>query len=87
MTKVKELEDLIKNDIMLEIKENLEELNKLIEKKKNAKALTLELKEMKEVEEDFNSLLEDIKSNNMSEDKAIEILEELEHMKIDQDEI
>lgn len=87
MTKVKELEDLIKNDIMLEIKENLEELNKLIEKKKNVKAVTVELKEMKEVEEDFNSLLEDIKSNNMSEDKAIEILEELEHMKIDQDEI
>ncbi len=87
MSNVKKLEDLIENDIILEIKENIQELNALIEKKKNVKAVSAELKNMIDVETDFTSLLQEIKSNKMSEDAAIEILEQLEHMKVDENQI
>ncbi len=78
MNKIIELEKLIKEDILLEVNENLQELNKNIENKKQLKE---EIKYMVDVEKYFKTLLDDIQNNNLQEKEASDILSDLEYMK------
>ena len=83
MSKIKELEELLTTDIMVELQESIKELEKIVKKKSNDKEAKTELQNMKDLQEDFSALLEDIKNDDVSEEEATEILEELEDMRLD----
>lgn len=82
MSHIKKLEKLVKNDIMLEVTSELEGIeSKLI--KITTKELKDELDYMLQVQQYFDELLEDIKLGNLTEKDALDILESLEDMRID----
>ena len=83
MSKVTELEKLLKEDVLPEIEENVDELLDIVEGKKSTKEDKDELKYMEDIKLYFDEVLLDIESNNLKEDDAIEILEVLEEMRID----
>ncbi|WP_072682647.1 hypothetical protein [Arcobacter sp. LA11] len=87
MSKVKELEELLKKDIMVELEESIEELVSKIKKKKNDKALKDEVKYMRDVQKYFDDVLADIDKNILTEEDAIEILDALEDMKVENQEV
>ncbi len=87
MSKIKELEELLKKDIMVELEESIEELVSQIKKKKNDNALKDEVKYMREVQQYFDDVLIDIDKNILTEEDAIEILAALDDMKIEDQEI
>ena len=86
MDNIKKLEKLIKDDVLIEIEENINELQNELARKKN-KAFQEELKYMKEVKKYFDEVITDIKSGSLTQEQAIDILEGLEDMKIENQEI
>lgn len=87
MSKVVELETLLKKDIMIELEESIQELVSKVKKKNNDKALKEELAYMRDVQAYFDDVLVDIDKKILTEDDAIEILDALQDMKIENQEI
>ncbi|PLY07461.1 MAG: hypothetical protein C0625_04605 [Arcobacter sp.] len=87
MSKVTELETLLKKDIMIELEESIEDLVSKVKKKNNDKALKEELKYMRDVQAYFDDVLVDIDKKILTEDDAEEILDALQDMKIENQEI
>ncbi|WP_121626420.1 hypothetical protein [Poseidonibacter antarcticus] len=83
MNKIQELEKLLKEDVLAELDENIDELLDIVEGKKSTKEDKDELKYMEDIKLYFDEVLLDIENNNLKEDDAIEILEVLEEMRID----
>ena len=87
MSKIKELEELLKKDVLVEIKLTMEELEEELPKAKKKKEIQEELKYMKEVQLYFDEVIIDIENNKLTEEQAIDILEGLEDMRIENQEI
>lgn len=83
MSKVKELEVLLKEDVLVEVEENIEEALNILDKKKNNKEAKEELEYMEEIQAYFNDVIIDIDNNKLSEKDAEDILEVLEEMRIE----
>ena len=83
MSHIKRLEKLLKEDVILEVNENIKE----IENKKPNKETKEALEYMKKVKLYFDEALEDIKLGNMSEEEALDILEGLEDMRVENQEV
>lgn len=86
MDKIKQLEELLKTDVLIEINENIQELEKAATNKKNKTAKD-ELKYMKDVKKYFDEVVEDIEKNNLSLADAADILEGLEDMRAENQEV
>jgi hypothetical protein len=80
MSKIKELEELLKTDVLPEVEEEIDAISKLLDKDKNNKNLLFELEYMKDVKVFYNEALAQIDKNTMSEDEANNILLDLEDM-------
>lgn len=87
MSKVQELEKLLKEDIMIELEESIEELVSQVKKKKNDKALKEEVKYLRDVQKYFDDVIVDIDKKILTEEDAIEIIDALEDMKTENQEI
>lgn len=87
MSKVKELEKLLKEDIMIELEESIEQLVSQVKKKKNDNALKDEIKYMRDVQKYFDDVLVDIDKNILTEEDAVEIIGALEDMKVEDQEV
>ena len=83
MSKIKELEILLKEDVLVEVEENIEEALNILDKKKNNKEAKEELEYMEEIQAYFNDVILDIDNNKLSEKNAEDILEVLEEMRIE----
>ncbi|KAB7885298.1 hypothetical protein [Poseidonibacter ostreae] len=83
MSKITELEKLLKEDVIPEIDENIDELMDIVDGKKSTKEDKDELKYMEDIKLYFDEVLLDIESNNLKDEDAVEILEVLEEMRID----
>ena len=83
MNKIQTLEKILKEDVMVEIDENIDELMDICDDKKAKKEDQDELKYMEDIKLYFDEVLIDIESNNISEDDAQEILDVLEEMRLD----
>lgn len=83
MSKIKELEILLKEDVLVEVEENIEEALNILDKKKNNKEAKEELEYMEEIQAYFNDVIIDIDNNKLSEKDAEDILEVLEEMRIE----
>jgi len=83
MNKVQELEILLKEDVLVEIQENIDEALNILDKKNNNKEAKEELEYMEEIQNYFNDVIIDIDNDKLNEKDAIDILEVLEEMKIE----
>lgn len=83
MSKVKELEELLKTGVLPEVEEEIKAISKLLEKDKNNKNLLFELEFMKDVKVFYSEALNQIEKNAMSEEDANNILLDLEDMEYD----
>jgi len=86
MSHIKELEKLVKDDVLVEVNENIREIRSELSKK-NSNDLKEELEYMKQIKQYFDEVLIDIENNTMSEDEAQDIIEGLEDMRSENQEV
>jgi len=82
MDYIKELTRLIQTDILPEVNDSLKEIETQLSKKKN-KSLNEELEYMKQIKLYFDEVLIDIDKNLLTQEQALDILEGLEDMKVE----
>ena len=82
----KELEDLIKNDVLIEIEDYIDELFEIIASKKEDENTKEELTQMQEMKKDFEDMLVDLANGEIDDEEAQEIIEEINDMRKEQDE-
>ena len=87
MTKVEELEKLLKEDIMIELEESIENLVSEVKKKKNNKELKEEVKYLRDVQKYFDDVLVDIDKKILTDEDAVEIMDALEDMRVENQEV
>ena len=77
----KELEDLIKNEVLEEIEDYIDELFEIIASKKDDDSIKEELKQMQEMKKDFEEMLTDLANGEIDDEEAQEIIEEINDMR------
>ncbi len=87
MDNIKELEKLVKEDILLEVNEEIQSLEKAIENMKKNKDLKEELEYMQQIKQYFDEVILDIENGTITQEQALDILEGLEDMKIENQEV
>lgn len=87
MDYIKQLEKLLKEDVLAEVEENILEINSMLEKKRSNKQLKDDLAYMKEVKKYFTEVVDDINNKSITQEQALDILEGLEDMKVENQEI
>ncbi|WP_321315145.1 hypothetical protein [Halarcobacter sp.] len=86
MDYIKELETLLKTDVLVEVNKDVQELEKEYSQKKK-KAIKEELEYMLKVKLYFDEVLIDIENNTITQEQALDILEGLEDMKVENQEV
>jgi len=81
MTIQDELASLLKNDVLIEIEDYIDELFEIIASKKEDERTKEELASMQEMREDFNDMLKDLDAEEIDEEEAKEIMEEITEMR------
>lgn len=87
MDYIKDLEKLLKDDVLVEINETINGIKSALDKKKNNKGLKEELKYMNDVKKYFDEVLIDIEKQTITQEEALDILEGLEDMKVENQEV
>jgi hypothetical protein len=82
----KELEDLIKNEVLIEIEDYIDELFEIIASKKEDENTKEELSQMQEMKKDFEDMLVDLANGEIDDEEAQEIIEEINDMRKEEDE-
>ena len=85
MSKIEKLEQLLKNDVLVEVNNEIKSIEKLISKQKNNDELKIELDYMVDVKKYYDEVLVHIEKNLLKEEEAIQILEDLEDMRADEE--
>lgn len=85
MSKIKELENILKTDVLVEVNDEINAIKKLISKQKNSSELQDELVYMEDVKKYYDEVLVHIEKNLLKEEEAIQILEDLEDMRADEE--
>ena len=85
MSKIEKLEQLLKNDVLVEVNNEIKSIEKLISKQKNNDELKIELDYMVDVKKYYDEVLIHIEKKLLSEEDAIKILEDLEDMRADEE--
>ena len=78
MSKIEKLEQLLKNDVLVEVNNEIKSIEKLISKQKNNDELKIELDYMVDVKKYYDEVLIHIEKKLLSEEDAIKILEDLD---------
>ncbi|WP_323586732.1 hypothetical protein [Aliarcobacter butzleri] len=87
MNKIKELEKILKTDVLIEVQAEIDALEKLIAKK-TSKDLENELEYMLDIKKFYNEALALIEKGKLTQEEATNILLDLEDMRADdEDEI
>lgn len=81
-----ELEDLIKNEVLVEIEDYIDELFEIIAAKKDDDQIKEELKQIQEMKKDFEDMLTDLVHGDIDEEECKEIIEEIKEMRKEEDE-
>jgi hypothetical protein len=81
MTIQKELASLIKNDVLIEIEDYIDELFEIIAAKKEDERTKEELASMQEMKDDFNAMLQDLEDDAIDDEEAKEIMDEISEMR------
>lgn len=81
MTIQNELSSLIKNDVLIEIEDYIDELFEIIASKKEDERTKEELASMQEMRDDFNEMVKDLDAGEIDDEEAKEIMEEIVEMR------
>ncbi|AXX94562.1 MULTISPECIES: hypothetical protein [Arcobacter] len=81
MTIQEELEDLIKNEVLVEIEDYIDELFEIIAAKKDDENTKEELKQVQEMKKDFEEMLADLIHGDIDDEECREIIEEIHEMR------
>lgn len=81
MTIQEELKELIKNDVLFEIEDYIDELFEIIAAKKDDERTKEELEQMQEIKADFEDILKDLEADEMDDEECQEIIEEINEMR------
>ena len=76
----KELEELIKNEVLVEIEDYIDDIFEIIAGKKETPELKEELENMQEMKKDFEELLKDLEAGEIDDEEAQEIYDEIVDM-------
>ena len=87
MNKIKELEKLLRTDVLVEVNQEIKALEELVFKNKKNEDYKIELEYLIDVKKYYDEVLLYIEKNKLTEEEAIELLEDLENMRIDDDEV
>jgi len=87
MNKIKELEKLLRTDVLVEVNQEIKALEELVLKNKKNEDYKIELEYLIDVKKYYDEVLLYIEKNKLTEEEAIELLEDLENMRIDDDEV
>lgn len=85
MTIQKELEDLIKDEVLIEIEDYIDELFEIIASKKEDENTKEELAQMQEMKKDFEDMLVDLANGEIDDEECKEIIEEINDMRKDEE--
>ncbi len=81
----KELEDLIKNDVLEEIEDYIDGLFEIIASKKEDDSIKEELKQMQEMKKEFEEMLVDLSNGEIDDEECREIIEDINDMRKDEE--
>ncbi|CAM3865095.1 hypothetical protein [Arcobacter cloacae] len=81
MTIQQELEKLIKDEVLLEIEDYIDELFEIIASKKEDENTKEELSQMQEMKKDFEEMLFDLQNGEIDEEECKEIIDEINEMR------
>jgi hypothetical protein len=82
----KELEDLIKNEVLVEIEDYIDELFEIIAAKKEDDEIKEELKQMQEMKKEFEDMLVDLVHGDIDDEECEEIIAEINDMRKEEEE-
>jgi hypothetical protein len=82
----KELEDLIKNEVLVEIEDYIDELFEIVAAKKEDDEIKEELKEMQEMKKEFEDMLVDLVHGDIDDEECEEIIAEINDMRKEEEE-
>lgn len=85
MTIQEELENLIKNEVLVEIEDYIDELFEIIASKKEDDDTKEELSQMQEMKKDFEDMLVDLANGEIDDEECKEIIEEINDMRKDEE--
>ena len=85
MTIQEELENLIKNEVLVEIEDYIDELFEIIAAKKEDDGIKEELKQMQEMKKDFEDMLIDLANGEIDDEECKEIIEDINDMRKDEE--
>lgn len=87
MNKIEELEKLLRTDVLVEVNEEIKALDKLISENKDNEDYKIELDYMLDVKKFYDEVLLHIEKNKLSLEDAVNILQDLEDMRAEDDEV
>ena len=76
----KELEDLIKNEVLEEIEDYIDDIFEIIAAKKETPELKEELVHMQDMKKDFEEILKELENDEIDDEEAQEIYDEIVDM-------
>ncbi|MDX4037814.1 hypothetical protein [Aliarcobacter skirrowii] len=80
MNKQEELKDLIKNVVLEDVDDYIDELLELIASKKDDENTKEELNSMQEMKKEFLELLSELEAGEIDDEEAVELIEEINDM-------
>ena len=87
MSAIKELEKILKTEVLIQVNEEIKTIEKFISKQKDSEDLKIELDYMLDVKKYYDEVLVHIEKKLLKEDDAVKILQDLEDMREDEDDI
>ena len=82
----KELEDLIKNEVLIEIEDYIDELFEIVAAKKENDEIKEGLKQMQEMKKEFEDMLVDLVHGDIDDEECEEIIAEINDMRKEEEE-
>ena len=82
----RELEDLIKNEVLVEIEDYIDELFEIIAAKKENDEIKEELKQIQEMKKEFEDMLVDLVHGDIDDEECEEIIAEINDMRKEDEE-
>ena len=87
MSAIKELEKILKTEVLIQVNEEIKTIEKFLSKQKDSEDLKTHLEYMLDVKKYYDEVLIHIEKNILSEEDAVKILQDLEDMSDDEDDI
>ena len=87
MNVIDQLEKLLKTEVLVQVEEEIQTIEKFLLKQKDSEDLKIELDYVLDVKKYYNQVLLHIEKKILSEEDAVKILQDLEDMRDDEDDI